>query len=640
MYLSKIRIEDYKSFRDSGEIEFKPGINIIVGQNNSGKTALLEALSLKFENKPHRSQNRVSTRNLWQDSRKRKVEDERRSKVKGIVTILPQEIWELKNEIFYVPYLCKKEGENGYSSSPIEEYQERLQIPLEVQFTHNGASFLNQKVVDFGYTPRNDAIPMGIKIIGNNKLEFEGRNDKESLITERFCRTFPDEIYRFKAERLCSESSVLGFMSTLDSDASNLPAVINWVQSNDIDNYQLLNKLVSTVIPSISTISSARKKESNKPTGDWAEIKVWTSDKTVKNQELSFSLDECGTGVGQVIAILYVLVTSRETSKTILIDEPNSFLHPLASQKLIQILNDFPEHQYIISTHSPEIVTASKPSTITMLNYVDGETKIEQIDLSSAKGVKKVFVDLGIKPSTFAFANNILWVEGSTEVKAFSKILEHANINNVVIKPTVPSEFRQNKKRFENVRHIFKLHEEISGTNSVVSPKMTILLDKEIGKEQENTDLIREFGEDKFNFLPRAMYENYLLDSEAITFVLNFTKETDDFNDTPSEDKISNKKISSKKVEKFIEDAKNNKDFLLDELKNKELTENEWLEKVDGAKLLDNLFKEFLGKPFGYAPHKVEYGEKLTEWLLENKPEQLEELKEFLLKILSTKNFS
>ena len=32
-----------------------PGFNVIVGPNNAGKTALVEALSLKFDNKPHRS---------------------------------------------------------------------------------------------------------------------------------------------------------------------------------------------------------------------------------------------------------------------------------------------------------------------------------------------------------------------------------------------------------------------------------------------------------------------------------------------------------------------------------------------------------------------------------------------------------
>ena len=55
MYISRLQLLNYKSFRDSGVLEFQPGINIIVGANNSGKTALLEALSLSFVTSPHRS---------------------------------------------------------------------------------------------------------------------------------------------------------------------------------------------------------------------------------------------------------------------------------------------------------------------------------------------------------------------------------------------------------------------------------------------------------------------------------------------------------------------------------------------------------------------------------------------------------
>ncbi len=55
MYLSSFRIENYKSFRTTDVISLTPGFNVIVGQNNAGKTALVEALSLTGGNVPHRS---------------------------------------------------------------------------------------------------------------------------------------------------------------------------------------------------------------------------------------------------------------------------------------------------------------------------------------------------------------------------------------------------------------------------------------------------------------------------------------------------------------------------------------------------------------------------------------------------------
>jgi hypothetical protein len=55
MYISSIQIKNYKGYRDSARLDLNTGINIIVGKNNAGKMALLEALSMKFLANPHRS---------------------------------------------------------------------------------------------------------------------------------------------------------------------------------------------------------------------------------------------------------------------------------------------------------------------------------------------------------------------------------------------------------------------------------------------------------------------------------------------------------------------------------------------------------------------------------------------------------
>src|SRR6266699_1517230 len=55
MYITKFQVIDYKSFRCSQELHLTPGFNVIVGQNNVGKTALVEALSLSSGHKGHRS---------------------------------------------------------------------------------------------------------------------------------------------------------------------------------------------------------------------------------------------------------------------------------------------------------------------------------------------------------------------------------------------------------------------------------------------------------------------------------------------------------------------------------------------------------------------------------------------------------
>jgi hypothetical protein len=56
MRICSFKIKNYKSFLEPRELILEEGFNLIVGQNNVGKTALLEALSLGFMGKPHRSQ--------------------------------------------------------------------------------------------------------------------------------------------------------------------------------------------------------------------------------------------------------------------------------------------------------------------------------------------------------------------------------------------------------------------------------------------------------------------------------------------------------------------------------------------------------------------------------------------------------
>ena len=48
MYISKLCIKNYKSFLDSGVIELKEDIFAFIGQNNTGKSAILDSIQVFF----------------------------------------------------------------------------------------------------------------------------------------------------------------------------------------------------------------------------------------------------------------------------------------------------------------------------------------------------------------------------------------------------------------------------------------------------------------------------------------------------------------------------------------------------------------------------------------------------------------
>ncbi len=97
MFISSFRLRDYKSYLDSDELRLSPGINLVVGQNDAGKSALLEALGLQFHNNPHRDSSRKLNANQQRD---------KESTAEVCFTIEKDELHDILRSIpgqFYVP---------------------------------------------------------------------------------------------------------------------------------------------------------------------------------------------------------------------------------------------------------------------------------------------------------------------------------------------------------------------------------------------------------------------------------------------------------------------------------------------------------------------------------------------------------
>ncbi|NES20987.1 MAG: hypothetical protein F6K41_19160 [Symploca sp. SIO3E6] len=66
----------------------------------------------------------------------------------------------------------------------------------------------------------------------------------------------------------------------------------------------------------------------------------------------------------------------------------------------------------------------------------------------------------------------------------------------------------------------------------------------------------------------------------------------------------------------------------IEQQKKEELSDEKWLIKEDGAKLLKNLFRQFSEARVEFS--KTNHSYQLTEWLVNNQPEYLRELANFL----------
>ncbi|WP_027965708.1 ATP-dependent nuclease [Halomonas halocynthiae] len=169
---------------------------------------------------------------------------------------------------------------------------------------------------------------------------------------------------------------------------------------------------------------------------NWAgykkQIKLWLTDilsEQVTNIEvvdkdlnleftsgLSFSLDQLGTGVSQIVMLLSHLWINKEVNLNVFLEEPEANLHPEAVVKLISIFEkELINHRFFITTHSPSLIDCLNENwaVYRTLKSPNGASSITPND--NVIKYYETLDSLGVKASQILQANTVLWVEGPSD---------------------------------------------------------------------------------------------------------------------------------------------------------------------------------------------------------------------------------
>ena len=409
-------------------------------------------------------------------------------------------------------------------------------------------------------------------------------------------------LFRFQAERLNVGVCGSGTNRILAPDASNLPEVLSNLQANP-DLFAEYVRRVKEIFPQVEAITASAA------TGNQVEIRVWQLPPETRRYDLAFPLNQCGTGIGQVLAMLYVVIAS-EDPQIILIDEPNSFLHPGAARALINLLRQFPQHQYVIATHAPEVIAEAGNCPVLQVQWSDGESHGEVHPVRDTDVSRQLLVDLGARLSDVFGFDEVLWVEGPSDQACLKLILEtqFEPKRGLAILPVRDTGNFDRRK----ARDIVSIYRQASMVSALVPPTIGFLLDRE-HRSDRDIEQVQTDTRGAVSFLDRIMLESYLIYPPAIIKVLRTELPNQDLRATDAD--VEAWIRANGKVQRY-------------EAADCEPLSQAWREKVNGAKLLQDLFWEFSEQRGEFR--KTTHCEALTREILRQDRDFLEPLTRIL----------
>ena len=419
MYLSSLRIKNFRCF-DGNEhsITFKKGLNVLVGENDSGKSAIMDAIKLVLG---------TTDMNWYRVEREDFYKED---------TTLEIEI------------VCKFEDlnddEKGAFLECLSYEDEAKRIPS--LYLYWRCKYLSS------FKPPRPVANLSTGVDGNNAApSVEARE----LLRTTYLRALRDSYSEMQAGKHSRLAQIMQHVSAVDSGDDV------YVDGNDIHNLSiagiadLSNTLLSnhSALEQINSEMTAILQQKMLLKGDSVktrlEVAGANANKIKKQMALLEKLDlavdkdasdmsgRAGLGTSNIMSMACELLLHKEAIKEnrscfLLIEEPEAHIHAQRQLKLIQSLETEAEtgsRQTIITTHAPLLASVVKLSNIVIVksgeafSLAEEHTKLEKDDYLYLEKY------LDATKANLFFAKNVIIVEGPGEallLPTLSKLLGYS----------------------------------------------------------------------------------------------------------------------------------------------------------------------------------------------------------------------
>ena len=411
MIITKVKICNYKSIENM-TLEFVEGKNIIVGQNNSGKSNIISAINLVIGEKypPKRFDEKYYFKNndyfyiileLSKCCDFDKTFLKNYNKKTGIYLLTRDEKYLLNSP--------DELDELQFTSSWKTSSQV---IELIESSKHIYISLIGKKNEDTIYTltlENNDGNFYKFKFFASELLSSfitsaiipSERNLKNELVVNSY--SWYGKLIKRVWEGMKNEEKVL-----LEQQNQNLTEVTNTIFKN------LTNELGKSVRDAIPYNKLEFKLIQDTKTDYYKGIKILLDDGYYS------LLDDKGSGIKSLMIIeLFKLYCKKyhKYSSCLIVEEPEVFLHPQARRVLSKKIDQFligNNNQTIITTHSEQFISNFDIKQLTFISKVDGKSvkhKILETDFSE-KDFQKMNIITKTENSEMYFADTVILVEG------------------------------------------------------------------------------------------------------------------------------------------------------------------------------------------------------------------------------------
>ncbi len=286
--------------------------------------------------------------------------------------------------------------------------------------------------------------------------------------------------------------------SIIYESGRNFPDIVELFLHEKLELHSILNSLISEFYPEITKIWS----ESVRDDSD-SSISIRSKPFITELNEKRY-FENLGKGIHQILIILTHLLQLKE-NYTLMIEEPELFIHPQLQKILYNIIQRFlPFHQIFITTHSPFILNSHDDnSSIHQIVKLSNESVVKNVKKSN---LTEVIQELGVRPSDILMNNGFLLVEGERDIRLFKKLFKE------IIK----------EKHIELIPFSGKDKLHYYADHDIISKltdrgfKFRIILDKDEGNRKTYDDIQDQAVKDHIVLLPVREIENLYLNPELI----------------------------------------------------------------------------------------------------------------------------